>query len=139
MAEITFQSGVEEFDAKLNAIPEITALFEDLNTDHLNIRARMQKGQPIIPASSIEVAPFTNVDDQMAYAVKSYIDLDGGRILLSDFVVNQVWNSGGDKHVMSWVGEDGKAIVGTLGVFTTALAFFADTYRFAHFFRSLEK
>lgn len=132
MIEVTFSTGIEEFDATLKSTTALCTIFEVLNFGQLNRPERVIKGQPIMRATQIEVAPYTNFDDQMAYVVKSYAELSNGRILLSDFAITQVWKQEQDRHVMSWIKDDGETIIDGLGPLAPRLALTADVYRLSH-------
>ena len=133
MTNVNFNSGVESFDAVLNGIQGLANLFQAVNLNRLGEKAKLSKGQPILWPTDIEVAPFTDVDDNMTYAITSYLEMDCGRMKISDFQVKQRWAKIAGANVLRLVDGDNSIILGDLGDHTLTLALTADAYRVAHF------
>lgn len=136
MINVRFNSGIEEIDKTLSEAQGFARVFEAINLNKLTEETH-PKGQPIVHPTVIEVAPFTDMDDNMAYAIKSYRDLaDDGRMILSDFQVSQRWTQVAGKNILSLVAEDQSVIYRDLGSLTVPFAMTADVYRLGHYVQS---
>jgi hypothetical protein len=90
---------------------------------------------PIIQPGTIEVGMYTDIEDTVSYALTSFCELDSGRMVLSDFVVKQVWREENGKNALYLVDETGKDLV-EIEELKVGLASLGDFYRLAHLIKS---
>lgn len=131
IAPVEFNTGNEFLDTFFGSKPEYGYYF---NAVYLNSTAKSAKEQvgPVIIPSLIEVGVYADLDKNISYAVRSYKNLDYGRIQLSDFVVKQAWEEIDNQQVLMLRDEEGNVIDRKMGLHALYLASIADLYRLAH-------
>lgn len=134
IAPVRFETGYGVLDEQVNMVPELGHLFNAINLNHLAKVSKESGGHPIIIPSFIEVGLFTDFDNNLSYAVRSYKELDQGSMRLSDFVVRQTIAEMNGVNVMSIIDEHGATLTELSKPKSMALALLADFYRLAHSF-----
>lgn len=131
IAPVAFNTGDENLDSFFSSKSELVYYFNAVNLS-ATAKTAEEQGVPIIFPSEIKVGVFADFDNKISYAVRSYKELDQGRMQLSDFVVKQAWQELDDKQILLLRNEEGEIIDRKIGMDAIYLASIADFYRFAH-------